>query len=126
MQKKVTDEDCICSSVFSVWHDFLCSSLTRQLFTKYTNNKNLIWECSRCEVPRCGKCREVIGHCSCILCDCCNNWFHKISSALDQEKYSNIGDTEESWFCVECMEDNTPFFTLTQRNIQIISLLKKP
>ena len=91
---KKSDEDSISCSVCHLWHH-LCSGLTKQLFTKYTNNKNLIWECLRCWVHWYGKSGKVIGHCSCMFCDCCNIWFCKKSSALDHKKHSNTGNTEE-------------------------------
>ena len=36
--KKVIDEESICCNVSGVWHHFLRSRLTKQLFTKYTTN----------------------------------------------------------------------------------------
>ena len=86
MQKKVTDEDSICCSVCGIFSSS----------QKYTNNKNHIWECSRCDVHKCGKCRKVLGDCSCILFNCCNNLLYKKCSELDRKKIIVTQETLKS------------------------------
>ena len=108
----------ICCSVCNVWHHFRCSGLSREEFLQHTRNKNLFWECPKCVVYRCGKCSRVLGKCGCILCNCCNKWFHKRCSLLENDKFVKLGQCEEPWFCLECMTSNPPFYALDEKKLK--------
>ena len=109
---EVKSGNSICCSVCNIWHHLCCSGLNREQFLKHTKNKNLFWECPKCVVYRCGKCSKVLGNCDCILCNCCNKWFHKKYSLLETNKFTRLGQGEEPWFCLDCMKNNLPFYDL--------------
>ena len=92
---EVKNGDSICCSICNVWHHLHCSGLSREEFLQHTRNKNLFWECPKCVVYRCGKCSRVLGKCGCILCNCCNKWFHKRCSLLENDKFVKLGQCEE-------------------------------
>ena len=101
-------------SICNVWHHLCCSGLSKEEFLQQTRNKNFFWECPKCVVYRCGKCSRVLGKCSCILCNCCNKWFHKKCSLPENNKFSKLSQCEEPWFCLECMTNNLPFYALNE------------
>ena len=115
---EVKNGDSICCSICNVWHHLHCSGLSRKEFLQHTKNKNLFWECSKCVVYRCGKCSRVLGKCVCILCNCCNKWFHKRCSLLENDKFVKLGQCEEPWFCLECMTNNLPFYALNEKKVK--------
>ena len=110
----------ICCSVCNVWHHLRSSGLSREEFLQHTKNENLLWECPKCVVYRCGKCSRILGNCGCILCNCCNKWFHKKCSLLENNKFTNLGQCEEPWFCLDCMKNNLPFYELDAKKIKKI------
>ena len=115
---EVKSGNSICCSVCNVWHHLRCSGLNREQFLEHTKNKNLFWECPKCVVYRCGKCSKVLGNCDCILCNCCNKWFHKKCSLLETNKFTRLGQGEEPWFCLDCMKNNLPFYDLDAKKIK--------
>ena len=113
-RSEVKNGDSICCSICNVWHHLRCSGLSKEEFLQHTRNKNLFWQCPKCVVYRCGKCSRVLGKCGCILCNCCNKWFYKKCSLLENNKFSELSQCEESWYCLECMTNNLPFHALNE------------
>ena len=106
-------------SCCSVWHHLKCSGLSKTEFENHTKNKNLYWSCPDCVVYRCGKCAKVIGKKQeCIFCDCCNKWLHKKCSLLETNIFETLGDSNEPWFCWDCLKNNISCISLDSTKIQ--------
>ena len=118
--------DSLYYSICNVWHYFHYSGLSRDEFLQHTRSKNLFWECPKCVVYRWGKCSRVLGKCGCILCNRCNEWFHKRCSLLDEDIFVKLGQCEEPRFCLECMTNNLPFYTLDKnKNKKLFNMPNK-
>ncbi len=37
-----------------------------------------------------------------LECDECDKWYHKICMGISDEKYKNLQDSEEKWYCFGC------------------------
>ena len=118
-KRKVDKGNSICCSCCSVWHHLKCSGLSKTEFENHTKNKNLYWSCPDCVVYRCGKCAKVIGKKQeCIFCDCCNKWLHKKCSLLETNIFETLGDSNEPWFCWDCLKNNISCISLDSTKIQ--------
>ena len=104
-----------CCSICNVWHHLHGWGLSTEGFLQHTRNKNLFWECPKCVIYRCGKWSRVLGKCGCILCNCCNKWFHKRCPFLEIDKFVKLGHCEEPWFCSIYMTNNLSFYALDEK-----------
>ena len=76
-------------------------------------NDNFIWHCPKCTFYYCGKCCKIIKERQkSIFCNCCNKWIHYKCCGLDRNTFHQLGCSEDPWFCMDCIENNVPFFSL--------------
>ena len=118
-KSKVDKGDSIRCSRCSVWHHLKCSGFSKTKFENHTKNKNLYWSCPDCVVYRCWRCAKVIGKKQeCIFCDCCNKWLHKKCSLLDTNGFEILSNSNELWFCCDCLKNNILRISLDSTKIQ--------
>ena len=106
-KRKVGKGDSICCSCCSVWYHLKCSGLSKTEFENLTKNKNLYWSCPDCTVYRCAKKAKIIGKKQkCIFCDYCNKQVHKMCSLLKTNVFETLSNSNEPWFCWDCLKNN--------------------
>ena len=54
----------------------------------------------------------------CIFCNCCNKWLHKKCSLLETSIFETLGDSNEPWFCWDCLKNNISCISLDSTKIQ--------
>ena len=58
----------------------------------------------------CLKCRKnVLENQNSIFCDVCENWIHLRCSGLNRTTVLELSQTDESFFCGDCLKDTFPF-----------------
>ena len=53
-----------------------------------------------------------------ICCDLCNKWIHIGCNNLNKSTYIQIQHSDTSWFCMPCLENEVPFNTLTDHELE--------
>ena len=70
----------------------------------------------------CGICNKTIGkNHRFIRCIICNYKVHIKCNKTDVKTYDNIEKTKEACICINCKEDNLPFFKLTDEQFKLMS-----
>ena len=69
----------------------------------------------------CGVCnRAVAKNHKAICCDICHNWIHINCNNLDKNDYRYFQEnTNEIFFCINCLSDNIPFSKLNNNEFEI-------
>ena len=110
-----------CCSKCKVWHNFKCTGLSKLEFVKHTKDQSLYWECDKCIVYRCGKCKKIVkDNQNSIQCNGCNEWIHLICTGHLMKGFNKFAKSEEPWFCWDCNLNNIPFLFLKPKKIQIL------
>ena len=117
-KRKVGKGDSICCFC---WYHLKCSGLRETEFENRTKSKNLYWSCPDCVVYRCEKCAKVIGKKQeSIFYDCCNKWLHKKCSLLATNVFERLSESNEPWFCWDCLKNNISCISLDSTKIQTL------
>ena len=75
----------------------------------------------RCLCKLCKKGVEDRG----IQCDACNKWLHPDSVSLDETEYLRLGESDETWLCLDCNKKDDlkkDFYSSFQPEINIRGL----
>ena len=61
----------------------------------------------------CGVCLKTVNqNHNAVLCDICNNWIYIKCNYLNKKDYKKLQNSNETFFCIQCMKDVCPFSTL--------------
>ena len=123
--QSVGNENSICCTTCNICHHLECSRLGNKEFLGHKNKWSLRWVCKTCSMYRCGKCIKVIRKKECILCNSCEQWFHRKCSLLAKKDFDKIDNSEKPWFCWSCRKDNIPFQALSPLQMQKLFVFPK-
>lgn len=54
-----------------------------------------------------------------IQCDICDKWIHLKCNFLNSKDYEDLKNSEEPFFCIQCIELNIPFSKLSNKEFVI-------
>lgn len=77
----------------------------------------------------CGSCpKQVRDNQNSICCDVCNTWFHLKCSSLSKTMFKTLGNSNEVWYCKQCLSSIFPFHNLDNKkfnNFQTLDIKDK-
>ena len=56
-----------------------------------------------------------------IQCDICDNWLHLKCSLLSVKQFKYLSETDDKWYCNQCLQDIFPFSELSRYDLTKLS-----
>ena len=55
-----------------------------------------------------------------ILCDVCDHWCHFSCTKLTRSQLEHLSNSDDPYFCMQCIKSNLPFASLSVNNFKKI------
>ena len=70
----------------------------------------------------CGVCKKSVNkNHRTLQCDICSRWVHIKCDLINKTNYSLLENSIELWFCINCINTNTPYSNIPNNELKLIN-----